>query len=785
MIRRINGEQPAFLLETVHTTYAFQVLPTGHLEQLYYGPRIPLEKPDQLAPLMEKRSFPPGASISYDPEHKALSLEDVCLECSGPGKGDIREPFVELVHADGSRTCDFLFSSAEISGEKPPFRTLPGSYAENGHVDHLTVCLRDRSYGQTLELHYYVYPECDCICRSAKLLNTSPEPVELLRLMSLQLDLPDAGRAVTFFHGAWAREMEKFTVPLPAGKFVNESRAGCSSSRANPFFMLHDPEATEDKGACWGFNLIYSGNHYEAVEVSAYGKTRVVSGINPQGFRFLLSPGDVFEAPEAVMTYSDRGFGGQSRSMHAFVREHIVRGAWKHKPRPVLLNSWEASYFSFSERSLLGLAKAGKELGAELFVMDDGWFGERSDDTCSLGDWEPNLKKLPGGLEGLGKKLEELGMDFGIWVEPEMVNVKSRLYEAHPDWAMAIPGKEHAEGRSQRVLDLANPAVQDFLIEKMTAVFSSARISYVKWDFNRIFSDVYSPFLPPEKQGETGHRYIIGLYRVMKTLTERFPHILFEGCASGGNRFDLGILCHFPQIWASDNTDAVCRARIQEGYSYGYPLSTLGAHISACPNHQTLRTTPEDTRFNVAAFGLLGMELDPRDMSPEQKKALAARIALYKEWREVFQYGEFYRGRSGNLHEWTCVSGDKKRAVGLLLQELSRPNAQFERYFARGLAPDTLYRFRSEAQRLNIKRFGSLVNTVSPIHVKQDSLIHNVIARAVTMPGEAEDALAAGETLMAAGVKLRPAFAGTGYDETVRFFADFSSRLYFMEAEED
>ena len=784
MIRRLDGETPAFLLETVNSTYAFQVLPTGHLEQLYYGPRIPLKNREQLTPLEEKRSFPPGATITYDGEHKALAPEDLCLEVSGPGKGDIREPFVELVHADGGRTCDFLFESAEITGEKPPFRTLPGSYAENGHVDHLTVLLRDASYGLALELHYYVYPECDCICRSAKLKNTSPETVELLRLMSLQLDLPDAGYAVTFFHGAWAREMEKYTVPLPAGKLVNESRAGCSSSRANPFFMLHDPAATEDFGACWGFNLIYSGDHYEAVEVSAFGKTRVVSGIHPQGFRFLLAPGDCFEAPEAVMTYSSLGFGGQSRNMHAFVREHIVRGEWKHKARPVLLNSWEASYFNFTERSLLSLAKAGKELGAELFVMDDGWFGDRNDDTRSLGDWDPSPKKLPGGLDGLGKKLGELGLEFGVWVEPEMVNVQSRLYEAHPDWAIAIPGKPHSEGRNQRVLDLSNSAVQDFLIEKMTEVFSSAKISSVKWDFNRIFTDVYSPALPPERLGEVGHRYYLGLYRVMKTLTERFPHILFEGCASGGNRFDLGILSYFPQIWASDNTDALCRARIQEGYSYGYPLSVLGAHVSACPNHQTLRTTPEDTRFNVAAFGVLGMEMDPRDMSPEQKKALAARIALYKEWREVFQFGEFRRGRSGNLHEWTCVSRDKKRAVGLLMQELSRPNAQFERYFAKGLAPETLYHFRSEAQRLNIKRFGSLVNTVSPVHVKQDSLIHNVIARAVTMPGEAEDCVAAGETLMAAGVKLRPAFAGTGYDETVRYFADFSSRLYFMEAEE-
>lgn len=415
--------------------------------------------------------------------------------------------------------------------------------------------------------------------------------------------------------------------------------------------------------------------------------------------------------------------------------------------------------------------------------MDDGWFGERSDDTSSLGDWDVNLKKLPGGLEGLGKKLKELGLGFGVWVEPEMVNTRSNLFRAHPDWTMAIPGKPHTEGRNQRLLDLANPAVQDFIIEKMTEVFSSAEISYVKWDFNRIFSDVYSPALPPERQGETAHRYVCGLYRVMGELTKRFPHILFEGCASGGNRFDLGILSFFPQIWASDNTDAISRVRIQEGYSYGYPLSTLGAHISVCPNHQTLRSTPWDTRFNVAAFGLLGCELDLRDLSAEEKKLLKAEIETYKNWREVFQFGDFYRGRSGNLHEWTSVSPDRERAVGLLLQELTRANTQFERYFPKGLDEDKRYHFSNEEHRLNLKRFGSLVNTVSPVHVKQDSLLHNAISKVVTMPGETEDVRAEGRTLMA-GVKLKQAFSGTGYNEEVRYFVDFSSRLYFMAAEE-
>ena len=781
MIRRLDGTNPGFVLDTEHTTYAFRVLPTGHLEHLHYGRRIHADTVEALEPLTEKRAFEPGNSISYSPEFKTIVLEDLCLETSAAGHGDIREPFLTVVHADGSRTSDFRYLSDSISEEKPNDGPLPGSYSEDGTVEHLTVTLQDAAYGLTLELHYYVYPDCDCICRQAKLINSSADPIQLERMMSLQLDLPDNGWTISSFHGAWGREMAKTEVPLFAGKFVNESRAGSSSSRANPFFMLHQPDTSETIGDCFGFNLIYSGNHYAAVEVNAYGKTRVVSGINPDGFRYLLDPEESFLSPEAVMTYSPYGFTGQSHNMHRFVREHIVRGSWKKKPRPVLLNSWEASYFNINEGSLVSMAKSGKELGIELFVMDDGWFGDRSDDTRALGDWHPNPKKLPGGLAGLCKKINDAGLQFGIWVEPEMINVQSRLYEQHPDWVMSIPGKPHSEGRNQRILDLANPEVVDYIIEKMTEVFSSAPIAYVKWDYNRVFSDVYSPALPAARQGEVAHRYICGLYRAMRTLTERFPDILFEGCASGGNRFDLGILSYFPQIWASDNTDALSRVRIQEGYSYGYPMNTVSAHVSACPNHQTMRDTPLETRFNVAAFGVLGYELDLRDLTAEDRKKVKEQIELYKQWRELLQQGEFYRGRSGNIHEWTCAAPDSSHAVGLLLQELVQPNTQMERFFAGGLKRDANYLFYSYEQRVNVKRFGSLINTMTPIHVRADSLVHNVIARVVKMPGESEEALLSGDTLMDAGVKLKQGFSGTGYNENVRFFQDFSSRLYFME----
>lgn len=790
----ITEKDGVFALETEQTSYLFRVTDTGHLEHLYYGRKIRFR---DASALTEKHSFAPGNSIYYDDAHKSFSLEDACLELSSYGKGDIREPFLEVVYADGSFTSDFVFDGYEIDDAKPEFTSLPGSYSGDGRVEHLCVRLKEKVKDAALELHYYVYPECDVIGRSAKLVNTGDSPLTIKRLMSAQLDFPDCGYVFTTFTGGWAREMRRTDTQVWAGKQVNSSYAGVSSSRANPFVMLSGEHTTEDAGDCFGVNLIYSGNHYEAVEVNSWGKTRLITGINPQSFSWKLDPGEVFESPEAVMTFAHQGFNAMSRQMHHFVREHIVRGEWKHRPRPVLLNSWEAAYFSIDEKKLLNLAKAGKEVGVELFVMDDGWFGKRTDDTRSLGDWDVNPKKLPNGLKGLCDKVKALGLDFGIWVEPEMVNVDSELYRAHRSWAMDIPGRGHSEGRNQRILDLSLPEVQDYIIDKMTEVFSSADISYVKWDMNRIVSDAYSKGLEPERQGEVFHRYVCGLYRCMKTLTERFPKILFEGCSAGGNRFDLGILCYFPQIWASDNTDALCRAEIQNGYSYGYPMSTVSAHISSCPNHQTLRNTLLETRFNVAAFGVCGYECNLCDMGREQLAAIKQHIALYKQWREVLQFGDFYRGRgfgSGegghsaigvtgaqNTMEWTCVSPDRSRAVGMLFQKLAVPNDFYACYRAKGLDGEALYHFTNRRPKYNLRDFGGLVNMVSPVHIRQDSLMESIAAKVVKLDGETEDCLVYGDELMYHGVKLKQAFGSVGFGGDTRVCQDFGSRLYFME----
>ncbi len=780
MIKILSGKRPAFLLETKNTSYVFSVTESGHLEHLYYGGRIPLSSAEDCGVFREKHEFEPGNSIVYSKDYPQVMLEDMCLEMSAQGHGDVREPFLELVLPDGSRSTDFLYDSYTIDNRELGFKALPSACYANGKGERLCVKLKDEEL--TLELYYRVFPGCDVITRSARLVNNGSGEIEIERLLSTQIDIPFSGAQVTSFHGAWAREMNKCVSSLNAGKFVIESRTGCSSNRANPFFMVHSPEANETSGSVYGFNLIYSGSHYSAVEVNAYGKTRIVSGIQPTGFRYILKSGETFEAPEAAMTYSAGGFSGQSENMHRFVRNHIVRGEWKHKPRPVLLNSWEACYFNINEKSLVLMAKAAKELGIELFVMDDGWFGERDSDQKALGDWDANTQKLPGGLKGIADKINALGMDFGIWVEPEMVSVDSRLYAEHPGWAMETPGRLHSEGRNQRILDLANPEVQDFLIKKMTEVFSSANISYVKWDMNRIFSDAFSPCLTPRRRGESAHRYICGLYRVTGELTRAFPHILFEGCASGGNRFDLGMLCYFPQIWGSDNTDAICRADIQEGYSYGYPQCCVGAHISGSPNHQTLRSTPLETRFAVAAFGVLGYEYDVRDLRARKINQIKEEIKLYKRWRRILQFGQFYRVTTGNIREWICVSHDKKHAVGLLLQELMTPNTQAHRFFARGLDPDRQYKLYNIPTRVDIKLFGSLINTVAPVHVRQDSLVHNMIAKYVNMNGETDSVTASGSLLMHTGVALSPAYSGTGFNDKVRIFPDFAARLYFIEA---
>ena len=801
----INGDK-YFILNTNNTTYAIRLMPTGHLEHMYYGKRIRVSH--SLDGLYERQEFMSGNNNTYSADYPYLTLNNICLEASFEGKGDNREAFAVIINHDGSRTSDFVYESSVVDNIKSSLKTLPSSYGadENeevleGESNHLQIVLKDKDNDIKLYLDYYVFEKEDVITRTARLENNSEYTVTVERLMSAQIDIQGSGYVMSTFNGTWAREMQRKIHPLYSGKYVNSSYTGTSSSSANPFFMIADPYATEDAGSVYGFNLIYSGNHYESAEVNEFNKTRIIWGINPRGFSWKLEPKAEFEAPEAVMTFSDKGFNGMSYSLHNFILNHIIRPEFSRKERPVLLNSWEASYFDINEKKLLKLAKAGSNVGIELFVMDDGWFGKRNDDSSSLGDWSPNKAKLPNGIKGLADKINKLGMSFGIWVEPEMVNVDSDLYRAHPDWAVQIPDRAHSEGRKQRILDLSRTDVQDYIIDSMSRVFSSANIEYVKWDMNRTFTDIYSSALMEDggsssynRQGELLHRYVMGLYRCMKVLTDRFRNILFEGCASGGNRFDLGILRYFPQIWGSDNTDAIVRADIQTGYSYGYPQSCWGSHVSGVPNHQTLRVTPLETRFAVASFGSLGYECNLCDMTKEELEKIKQQIETYKEYRDVFQFGHFYRGRSfmeitgeviyrpnNNITEWTVVSDDRKKAVGMIVQKSAAPNNAYQYYKPAGLDDNKYYRLYNKEIKINIKEFGDLVNSVAPIHIKTGSLTQDIISRFYKLDGEKEDLNMFGSAMMNAGIKLSPAYAGTGFNNKTRVFSDYSSRIYFIE----
>ena len=765
-----------FVLNTSKTSYAFRVMETGHLEHLYYGRKIHLDSDDGIRELNE---FAPGNTSIYNAENGGFSMEDIRLEISTAGKGDVREPALELINGDGSRTSDFVYSDHSIGKGKKRDEDFPGSYGEDADV--LKVTMKDKENGISLILVYSVFEECDVITRSCELINEGGTDITIERIMSTMLDFDPGDYSFITFNGAWAREMNKNVQKVGSVKLVNSSCGGSSSNHANPFVMLGRGAFDEDYGEVYGINLVYSGNQYTCVGKNPYGKVRLVTGINPQGFTWKLAKGESFRSPEAVMTYSASGCNTLSHGLHDFVNSHIVSGEWRDRLRPVLLNSWEASYFDISESKLLRLARRAKKAGIELFVMDDGWFKGRKDDTSSLGDWTPDTKKLPHGIKGICDKIRKLGLDFGIWVEPEMVNGNSDLYRAHPDWAMKIPGKAHSTGRNQMLLDLTRVEVQDYIIDAMSSVFASADISYVKWDYNRNFTDVYSSSLPFDRQGEVSHRYILGLYRVMNTLTKKFPHILFEGCASGGNRFDLGILSYFPQIWASDDTDAYQRAVIQNGYSYGYPQSCYTCHVSDVPNHQTLRKTPLDTRFNVALFGNTGYECNLCDLPKEEFEEIKRQTGFIKENRKLMQYGRLWRVSSfdeGKTLSWTVSSKDGSEAMSLIMQSLATPNDSHDVLYVRGLIDDVKYHIEVRENTYDLRGFGGLVNYVAPFHVKQDGFIHRIIAKFYKMPSEKESHEMYGDAMMYAGVHIKPRFASLGYNENTRYYPDFGSRIY-------
>jgi alpha-galactosidase len=624
-----------------------------------------------------------------------FSLAYLPQEYPAYGKTDFRHPAYQVRIEDGNTITDLEYVNHTISKGKPKLEGLPATYVEHeDEASTLEVRLRDSYLDLDVSLTYSVYEHFNVITRNVRFENHGKQCLSLLRALSMSLDFPDADFEMLQLSGHWARERHIKTRPLVQGIQSIESTRGASSAFQNPFVALLRKDASEDHGEVYGFSLVYSGNFLAEIEVNEYETTRVSMGINPFDFEWLLEPGEQFQTPEVVMVYSENGLNSMSQTYHTLYRTRLARGPWRNKERPVLMNSWEATFFDVTEQKILSLAREAKTLGIELVVLDDGWFGHRDDDASSLGDWFEHPKKFPNGLRYLGEEINTLGLQFGLWFEPEMISKDSDLYRVHPDWLLYVPNRRLSPGRNQFVLDFSRQEVREAIYDMMETILENAPISYVKWDMNRNMTEIGSATLPPKRQKEVAHRYILGLYELLERLTARFPDVLFESCAGGGGRFDPGMLFYMPQTWTSDNTDAIERLKIQYGTSLVYPLSSMGAHVSAVPNHQVGRITPLKTRADVAFFGVFGYELDIEALPQEEKEAIKDQIAFYKAHRRLFQFGTFYRLASPfekNAACWMVVSEDQKEALVGYYKVMALPNPRFFKVRLQGLLPDVQY----------------------------------------------------------------------------------------------
>ena len=696
-----------FHIYNKHLSYIICIMENGQMENLYYGKAI--RDKEDFSYLHEEimRSL----MAVCVPEPGLLSMQYTKQEYPVYGTGDFRSPALTVRQENGSEIVDFKYVFHEIYGGKKKLAGLPATYTENEEeATSLDITLHDPVMDTDLVLTYSVYEDYPVITRSARLVQKGDQKIRLENVMSAAVEFPDMDYEMIHLSGAWARERYVKTRKLEMGTQAVQSLAGTgSSSEQNPFIALKRPHTTEDTGEVFGFSFVYSGNFLAQVEVSTYEMTRVMMGINPQGFSWELSGDEEFQTPEVVMVYSDKGLNGMSQVYHRLYRDRLMRGKWRNHARPILLNNWEATYFDFNEEKILNIAKKAKEVGVELFVLDDGWFGTRNDDYQGLGDWFVNKNKLPNGISGLSRKIEEMGLKFGLWVELEMVNKNSDCYRAHPDWLIGAPDRFESHSRHQHVLDFSRPEVVDFIYDSISKVIEESSISYIKWDMNRYMSEPFSRGASAADQGKTMHKYILGVYELYTRLTERFPDILFESCASGGARFDPGMLYFAPQTWTSDDTDAAEREKIQYGTSFVYPIVSMGSHVSAVPNHQLHRTTPLSTRANVAYFGTFGYELDLNLLSAKEIEEVKAQVEFMKEHRDLIQVeGDFYRILSpfeGNDTAWMVVSRDKKQAVAGYYERLNKVNASWMRLRFKGLDEDQLYRVEWEDKCL--KAYGN------------------------------------------------------------------------------
>ncbi|HEX8235241.1 MAG TPA: alpha-galactosidase [Abditibacteriaceae bacterium] len=683
-----------FHLQTPGSSYILQVTESGYVAHIYWGARLRALDPALLLESERDRSFSPHS----DPSTPGFSLDTLPQEFPTYGTSDFRTPALEVRLSDGSSLLDLRYRTHRILPGKAALPGLPALYVEDeGEADTLELELFDARSGLLATLSYSVFAAANALTRSVRLRNEGSEPIEVLRCLSASVDFSHSEFEMLHLSGAWARERDEYRARLRPGAQSIESRRGAGGHEHNPFFALLSPGASEERGEVYAFNFVYSGNFVGGAEVAQYSTTRAQIGLNPIDFCWQLEAGEEFQAPEAVLVYSPCGLGEMSRTFHRLYRTRLCRGKWRDRERPVLINSWEANYFNISQEKMEALGRTASEAGIELLVMDDGWFGHRDDDTTSLGDWFVHRDKFPHGLEPLVSRINAMGLGFGLWFEPEMVSPDSELYRAHPDWCLHVPHRRRTTSRNQLILDLSRAEVCDFIVDSVSKILSSAPITYVKWDMNRNMTEVGSGALPPQRQRETAHRYMLGLYRVLETLTQKFPDVLFESCSGGGGRFDPGMLFYMPQTWTSDNTDAISRLRIQHGTSLVYPPISMGAHVSASPNHQVGRSTPLSTRGVVSMGGNFGYELDLNRLSEEDRTQIRQQVAFYKTVRPLVQFGELYRLHSpfeANQTAWMMVSDDRKEALVFFVQVLSEANAPFSRLKLAGLDADADYMVR-------------------------------------------------------------------------------------------
>ena len=691
---QLIAERNIFKLDTANSTYVMQIDANGYLLHLYYGDRIADFDLAYLSYTCRHGSHFPRVEMEDDPK-RFFSKSTHRMECSCNGCGDFRGSALSILRSTGTSDTDIKYVSHKIYNGKPQIEGQPATYAEESDATTLEILCRDHVSGAEVTLFYTVFECLGAMTRHVSVQNTSDSPMYLERILSTCVDFHDA-RDLDFIHlyGSWGKERRFERASLLHSTQSVSSKMGCSSYVHNPFIALCSHDATEDFGEVYGFNLVYTGNFLASAEMDADGGARVLMGINPEGFSWRLEAGERFVSPEAVMVYSCEGLGGMSRVYHKLYRRHLCRGEWKQKRRPILVNNWEATYFDFDEEKLYEIAKTASEIGIEMLVMDDGWFGNRNSTRSSIGDWFVNEEKLRGGLGKLVERINGLGLQFGIWFEPEMVSEDSQLYRQHPDWVLQTPNRQMSISRYQYVLDMSRADVREYLFNSISRIMDSANITYVKWDFNRTLTEVGSALLNAERQQEVFHRYVLGLYALLERILQAYPHLLLEGCASGGGRFDPAWLYYSPQIWTSDDSDAIERVDIQYGTSMCYPTSAMGAHVSACPNHQTGRTTPFETRGNVAMSGTFGFELDLTVLTDEEKALVRRQCDDYRKYYTLVNEGDLYRlispWKDRTRCAWMFVSEDRSEA---LVTYVVMRSSIYDRHYVclKGLDPDRMY----------------------------------------------------------------------------------------------